>query len=334
MPIDRDGCDVNAPNCILVKENWNNCVGWLDTNPGKHDDWCRNDKGQNWSHVGQDGAGCSKGFGKGVCGKYMYRGPNCDDANSDDIWHSACAGNTKIFPNLGSKKKEYCNSNNNRARSATCTEWCNANGGQCGLRDRLFKCGKYSISDNECNDNKINQLEGKCINMGFIDQTNKTSIGTAQCNQTSIDAFLKECKTFIPTYISSESGCTSSGLADAKTRKLTAENAEKSRLQAEKDAEAGRKRQQEDTDRLVAAQKESDKKRKEELEKVSQEQIEARKAAQLQMEQTLLSVVDPDAIPDNLRDRVPPKSDNTMYIIIAIIVLLLIMSSSAAFLLM
>ncbi len=105
MGIDRDGCDANAPNCIQVKENWNNCVAWNDTGSGKHDDWCRNDKGQNWSHIGQDGAGCSKGFGKGVCGKYMYRGPNCDDSNSDDIWDSACNGNRKIFPNLDSNVK-------------------------------------------------------------------------------------------------------------------------------------------------------------------------------------------------------------------------------------
>jgi hypothetical protein len=330
MTIDRDGCDANAPNCIQVRETWNNCVSWGETGAGKHDDWCRNDKGQNWSHVGQDGGGCTLGWGKGVCGKYMYRGPNCDDWNSDEVWDGACEGNRKIFPTLDSKRKEYCNSNNDRARSDKCVNWCNGHGGECGLRDRLAKCGKYGIRDGDCNDAKITQIENKCISMGFIDQTNKTAIGTAQCNQSSIDTFLKECKTYMPIYITSESGCTSSGLVDAKTRKLTAENAEKSRLQAEKDAEAGRKRQQEDTEKLLAAQKEDAKKRKEELEKVSQEQIVARKASQSQMESILLSIVDPSAIPPELQEKVPY---NTTYIIIAIVIVFLLSSSSISILL-
>lgn len=50
--------------------NWNNCVVWNETSAGKHDDWCRNDKGDSgWYHAGQDGAGCAWGWGKGVCKK-------------------------------------------------------------------------------------------------------------------------------------------------------------------------------------------------------------------------------------------------------------------------
>jgi hypothetical protein len=48
---------------------WNNCVAWLETTPGRHDDWCANDFGTGWKHVGQDGGGCTPGFGKGTCSK-------------------------------------------------------------------------------------------------------------------------------------------------------------------------------------------------------------------------------------------------------------------------
>jgi hypothetical protein len=46
---------------------WNNCVDWLDTSAGKHDDYCVNDIGVGWYHAGQTGDGCSLGFGKGLC---------------------------------------------------------------------------------------------------------------------------------------------------------------------------------------------------------------------------------------------------------------------------
>jgi hypothetical protein len=45
---------------------WNNCVSWLDTSPGHHNDWCVNDIGPGWYHSGQAGV-CSPGFGKGIC---------------------------------------------------------------------------------------------------------------------------------------------------------------------------------------------------------------------------------------------------------------------------
>lgn len=47
--------------------NWNSCMAWSDTSPGHHNDWCEHDVGQGWYHAGQDGGGCTKGFGKGVC---------------------------------------------------------------------------------------------------------------------------------------------------------------------------------------------------------------------------------------------------------------------------
>ena len=55
-----------------VNQRWNNCVPWLETSPGKHDDWCQNDLqmyGGTWKHTGQTGEGCSPGFGFGLCTK-------------------------------------------------------------------------------------------------------------------------------------------------------------------------------------------------------------------------------------------------------------------------
>ncbi|MEY3403834.1 MAG: hypothetical protein RLZZ86_3456 [Cyanobacteriota bacterium] len=46
---------------------WKNCTPWLETSPGRHHDWCRNDFGPTAEHIGQAQGGCTKGFGKGVC---------------------------------------------------------------------------------------------------------------------------------------------------------------------------------------------------------------------------------------------------------------------------
>lgn len=54
---------------VWEKRPWNNCVPWAETSAMKHDDWCMNDIGPGWKHIGQDGAGCTKGFGKGICGR-------------------------------------------------------------------------------------------------------------------------------------------------------------------------------------------------------------------------------------------------------------------------
>lgn len=58
---------------VWEKRPWNNCVPWAETSATKHDDWCTNDVGPGWKHIGQDGAGCTKGFGKGVCGREVER---------------------------------------------------------------------------------------------------------------------------------------------------------------------------------------------------------------------------------------------------------------------
>jgi hypothetical protein len=46
---------------------WNNCVAWAETTPGKHHDWCVNDLGPGFNHVGQDKGACAQGFGRGIC---------------------------------------------------------------------------------------------------------------------------------------------------------------------------------------------------------------------------------------------------------------------------
>ena len=48
---------------------WTRCVAHEESQSGRHDDWCRNDFGDDWKHVGQDNGGCSPGFTKGLCGR-------------------------------------------------------------------------------------------------------------------------------------------------------------------------------------------------------------------------------------------------------------------------
>lgn len=325
--VEKGGCSPGNPNCQEDKRNWNNCVAWNETSSGKHDDWCRNDHGPEWSHVGQDGAGCSKGFGKGVCRRYVYKGPNCEDGNSEDPWAHGCNENVNIFPGLQSARKHYCNSDFGRARSQKCVDWCNANGGQCELRDRIAKCARHKVPDSECQPDRVQNIINTCSRLG-ISNTAGEQVGTYECSQSGIDTLMNDCKPYMPKYITNDSGCNVGGLESAKRQKQTDDNAEAARIQAEQLAEARRKEEEKNTAALVAAQKESDRKREAELKKVSEEQKKSREEAQKKTEQMLLSVINPDALPDNLKDRVAPKNDDkTMYIIIAVVICLLLCSS-------
>jgi len=46
---------------------WKICVAWVETTPGKHHDWCVNDLGHGFKHVGQDKGACAQGYGRGIC---------------------------------------------------------------------------------------------------------------------------------------------------------------------------------------------------------------------------------------------------------------------------
>ena len=54
---------------LAERRDWNSCVDWARTSAGNRDDWCVNDVGKGWVHVGQSGNGCAPGFGVGVCGR-------------------------------------------------------------------------------------------------------------------------------------------------------------------------------------------------------------------------------------------------------------------------
>jgi hypothetical protein len=49
------------------RRTWIDCVPWVQTTAGKHDERCINDLGPSSRHVAQETAGCRQGFGKGVC---------------------------------------------------------------------------------------------------------------------------------------------------------------------------------------------------------------------------------------------------------------------------
>ena len=253
--------------------------------------------------------------------------PDCNDWNNNDlVWEGDCDNYSRYFPNLNENRKKYCNKNKENAFKQKCDPFPD-------LRNLYNKCANYGISYNNCNDTNITNMENKCVSYGFMEQTTKNIIGSNVCNQTSINDFLTDCRKYIPTYIPTESGCTSSGLADAKSRKTIADNAELERIQTAQDAEAARIAQAAATDVLVQAQQESDTKRAEETKEMIVETKKQREESQKKTESMILSIVDPSALPDDLQQRALKVQDDDnnqkMMMIIAIVVVMLLSSSSS-----
>lgn len=262
--------------------------------------------------------------------------PDCDDWNH--VWNGECDKRMDIFPGLNNTRKDFCNHNKDHAFRNECNNWCNQNGGQCSLRDRFNKCAKYEIPDHECNENKVNEMENKCVQLGFMEQTTKNIIGGNVCTNKSINDFLNECRQYIPKYVSSESACTSTGVAEAKRLKQADEAAELQRKQAAEEAERNRKAQEEAAAKLVEAQRESDRKRAEETKQLQEETKKQREEAQKKTEAMILSIVDPSALPPKLQERALKEQDGDektkMMMIIAIVVVVILLLSSMSMLFM
>lgn len=85
-------CLINTKNALRnERRHWNNCVVWNETSAGRHNDWCQNDTGMEW-HVGQDGAGCAWGWGKGLCGY--------SDGQVDRIANERCGTGYFVKPDV------------------------------------------------------------------------------------------------------------------------------------------------------------------------------------------------------------------------------------------
>lgn len=261
--------------------------------------------------------------------------PDCNDWNH--VWNGECDKRRDIFPNLDNTRKEYCNHNQDHAFRNECNNWCANRGGDCVVRDRFLTCKKYEIPDGECNENNIIEMRRKCFQYQLINSQNEP-IGGAVCTNKGITDLLNECRQYIPKYISSESACTSTSIAEAKRLKQADEAAELQRKQAAEEAERNRKAQEEAAAKLVEAQRESDRKRAEETKRLQEETKKQREEAQKKTEAMILSIVDPSALPPNLQQRALSEQNgaekNKMMIIIAVVVVILLCLISMSFLMM
>jgi hypothetical protein len=250
------------------------------------------------------------------------------------IWDQDCKDNKKNTINAGSDQmqaniKSFCNESEENAFSTNCVTWCEGNPDACVLKKRYDKCDTYGISG-DCTDDAITKLEGKCVSMGFIDNTTKTSLGGATCTISGVDSYLKKCKT---DFNLSESECTVANYNTKATDKVLADRAEEKRLSDEKQAELTRKKIAEENAKLIAEQKKQGEAQRRDLERINKEQKAARKKQSEETEKTLLSIVDPDFLPEDLKKKQADSNlsdDNTIYyIIFFVIICILVMSSSS-----
>jgi hypothetical protein len=111
------------------------------------------------------------------------------------IWKSECDVNRTYFTGLDEKRREFCNEPAN-AKTNTCYNWCSNNKTECTTLNNMNSCYRYGISDTDCNREKINELEDKCIAYGLIDKDTKTptSSSTVICSDKGIAFFEQQCK--------------------------------------------------------------------------------------------------------------------------------------------
>jgi hypothetical protein len=171
--------------------------------------------------------------------------PNCN--KQEHIWNSKCNTNRDLFPELETLRAEHCNKNSSNAMSEKCLTWCGENRGKCSLMSKQVACNKYGLSGNECTDEKIIDLENRCMQYGLIDTETKTATSSSlyQCNEPGIASMIAECK----KYELEGENCISSNLADARvmkqmqdqTDKLTEVLNEQSKLSIQERKERGEK---------------------------------------------------------------------------------------------
>lgn len=66
----KETLENTSSNLIKAKiKPWKNCVPWVETEPGKHNDFCQGEFGKEWKHTGRFKGGCSIDEGKGICSR-------------------------------------------------------------------------------------------------------------------------------------------------------------------------------------------------------------------------------------------------------------------------
>lgn len=135
--------------------------------------------------------------------------PDC--SKQEHTWNSMCNVHRDLFPELDTVRAEYCNASKENAMSERCLTWCGENRGKCSQMSKQIACNKYGLTGGECTDEKIIDLENRCIKYGIIDE-NKTPMSRAlfQCNEGGVAKMIEQCKKF---ELEGED-CTSANLGD------------------------------------------------------------------------------------------------------------------------
>lgn len=188
-------------------------------NDSTHQKWIRRDVYQDCiaRNINFLSVDCNRGYLDSCDRDWNYWEAKCDSAASNK--------SSEAFR----KRKEFCNRNKENAFKDQCTSFCNVYGTDCDTRKRYDRCARFGISDADCTETNANNLKNKCVTYGFIDKDLEAALPNAPaCTQASVTSFEKECG----DYKIAVASCTADTLANAKTAKVIADEAEKTRLAA------------------------------------------------------------------------------------------------------
>lgn len=246
--------------------------------------------------------------------------PDCH--NPQYIWEQECSFSRNVFPELDTKRADFCNANRTNAKSQKCMTWCNENKGKCATLNKEIACGRYNIPENKCTDEVILGLEKDCVQYGLIDANTKTATSQSlyQCTESGVKLLLDKCKEFNLLGVDKDDNplCTALGVENALTEKLF----------------------QETTDKLVTTLDEQSKLNREQREKAGDKLLELLETSQKRSEETIIGISDAQKLESDkqinrayaLLDKVSkdnkpfqPKPNYTQtYIIVALVSLILL----------
>lgn len=134
-----------------------------------------------------------------------------DDAN---VFNQECTKRTD--DTYKEKLREFCNRNDDNARSSGCINWCKSNSTSCTRYNDLTDCTTFGITVPDCTRAKIDETQTLCKKYKII-QSDIGNTGIYPCNVNSIKELEKECT----EYDISLSSCSPDSLENAKDKALT-----------------------------------------------------------------------------------------------------------------
>lgn len=238
--------------------------------------------------------------------------PDC--SKQEHIWNGVCNTHKDLFQELDTLRAEYCNANKENAMSERCLTWCGENRGKCSQMSKQVACNKYGLSGNECTDEKIIDLENRCMQYGLIDKETKTATSRSlyQCNEGGIASMIAQCK----KYELEGDECTSANLGDVIVLKQMEDQTNKLSGVLKEQSELSRQERENRGEKLGKYLQSSTEKATESIMRLAQANAE-QSDKQVQRAESLFKTLS--------QKDTPPRTSNTQtYIIIALVCLLLL----------